>query len=242
MSKLDIIYEDEELIAINKSPGMLSIPDRYDPTIPNLQSMLKRIYHDIYVVHRLDKNTSGVILFAKNASAHKHLNQQFQDRETQKYYLAIVKGHPPMEEGTIETGIKKTSSGKAIIHDKGAHSITKYELIDKFKYHSLLQLELLTGRTHQARVHLQFMGCPLVVDPDYGGDEGFYLSSIKRNYHLGKHEEERPLVDRTPLHAAKLLIRHPKTEESLTLEADLPKDMNALLNQLQKWSSIKGSR
>lgn len=241
MSQLDIIFEDEDIIAINKEPGMLSIPDRYDPTIPNLQTSLNRIYHDIFVVHRLDKNTSGIIVFAKNAEAHRDLNLQFQERETRKFYYAVVKGHPPQDEGSIDTGIMKTSSGKVIIHDKGQESRTLFKTLEKYKYHSFLELELLTGRTHQARVHLEYLGCPLVVDPDYGGDEGFYLSSVKKHYNLGKHEEERPLVDRTPLHAARLLLHHPVSEEIVTLEADLPKDMNALLKQLRKWSSIEGS-
>lgn len=242
MSQLDIIYEDEDIIAINKEPGVLSIPDRYDPTVPNLYDMLVRIYHEIFIIHRLDKFTSGIICFAKNEDSHRHINIQFQERETKKYYFAIVKGQPPKEEGQIETGIKKLSNGRVVIHDKGLRSVTKYRLLEKFKFHCFLELELLTGRTHQARVHLEYLGCPLVVDPMYGGEEGFYLSSVKKHYNIGKYEEERPLVDRTPLHAARLVLRHPKSEEMLTLEAELPKDMNALLKQLRKWSQVERSQ
>lgn len=238
MSKLNLIYKDQDILVINKEAGMLSIPDRYDPLKPNLYSLLERKYGKVWTVHRLDKDTSGVILFALNEQAHRALSMDFEDRKVDKIYHAFVHGKPPLEEGKIEVDLTKRQDGKMLVSTRGKRSVSYFRIKESFQYHSLLELKLLTGRTHQARVHCQYLGCPLIVDSLYGGDEGFYVSSIKRNYSISKGKEERPLISRTPLHAARLSIQHPQRGEKHSFEAEWPKDLRALHNQLQKWSSV----
>ena len=238
MKKLDILYEDDELIVINKPANTLSIPDRYDPKKFNLRSFLENKYDSIFVVHRLDKDTSGVICFAKTEKSHKSLNMQFQTREVRKIYHLFCEGHPIKDDGLIDQPILKRSDGKGFIHKKGKPSQSRYKVLQKFRYHSMIEFELLSGRTHQARIHAAHIGCPLIVDPLYGNKEEFYLSEVKKKYRLAKHKEERPLLHRTPLHAFSLQFKHPTNNGTINISAKYPKDLRALQNQLAKWSSL----
>lgn len=238
MKKLDVLLEDDHLVVINKPAGLLTLPDRYRPDKPNLLHWLTKEFGQIWTVHRLDKETSGVICFAKNEQAHRVLSQHFEQRKVQKIYHLITQGRIHPEEGTIEKGIANhpTQSGRKIISNKGKPAITTYKALDRFKAFSYVEANILTGRTHQIRVHFQAIGFPLAIDPVYGGREAFYLSEIKgRNYHLGKDKEERPLMSRNTLHAQSLQIEHPQTGKPLLVEAPLPKDFRAMLKQLGKW-------
>lgn len=238
----EIIYEDDIIIVINKASQVLTIPDRHKPELVNLYNLLQAEYGDIFIVHRLDKDTSGVLVFAKTAAAHKHLNDQFVERRTIKKYLALVKGTPFQEEGRIEAALVShpSKSGLMMVANKGKASTTDYKIIEKFKHYSLLECSILTGRTHQIRVHLKHIGHSLVVDANYGGAEALYLSDFKkRKFNLGKFEEEQALLARVPLHAFQLTIEHPTKGEMMTFDAEMPKDMRAALNQLRKWDSLK---
>jgi RluA family pseudouridine synthase len=237
----EILFEDESLIAVNKAAQVLSIPDRHRPELTNIYALLLEKYGEIYIVHRIDKDTSGVLLFAKTAAAHKSLSEQFEDRTTVKLYKALVIGCPFEEEGRIEAGIAHhpTQLGLMCVSSKGKESITEYRVLEKFKNYSLLQCNILTGRTHQIRVHLKHIGHPLVVDFQYGGKESFFLSEFKkRKFNLGKWEEEVPMLSRVPLHAYSLTFNHPVSGEQMTLTAEMPKDMRAVLSQLAKWDKI----
>jgi len=234
----ELIYEDEDLVVVNKALKVLSIPDRYRPNLPNIYDLLKVKYGEIYVVHRLDKDTSGVICFARTAESHKLLNQQFQARETTKQYLALVKGLPFPEKGIVDAAIAAHpyKQGLMSIYAKGKPSITNYEVIEAFKQYSLVACSILTGRTHQIRVHLQYIGHPLAVDESYGGAKALYLSEIKRRkFNLSKGTDERPMLERVPLHAHVLILTHPKTHKKIEFKAEMPKDMRAIINQLRKW-------
>ncbi|MCP4443382.1 MAG: RluA family pseudouridine synthase [Aureispira sp.] len=235
----DILFEDDHILVVNKHYNFLTIPDRFRPDLPNLYNELEKKYGKIFVVHRLDKGTSGTICFAKTAEAHKHISQQFESRSTKKLYWAVVDGCPMEKEGRIEATIARhpTKAGIMTIHRKGKPSITDYKVLDTFKECSLVEASILTGRTHQIRIHLKHIGHPLVVDKDYGKRDKLFLSEIKkRKFNLGKYEEERPLLSRAALHAANLTIKHPSTGKKMTFEAPMPKDLKALLNQLSKWS------
>ncbi len=234
----DIIYEDNSLIVVNKPAGLLSIPDRYDINKPNLYHLLLADDEETRIVHRLDRETSGAIVFAKTEHAHRTLSLQFEERITEKLYLALVDGLPTPEEGSIERPIARHPSkpGRMIVTNKGKEAHTTYKVVESFKLFSLVEVNIHTGRTHQVRVHFQAIGHPLAVDPLYGKREGFLLSEVKRkSYRLGKFEEERPLMNRTTLHASQLTILHPETGEKQTFEAPLPKDFQAVIKQLQKW-------
>lgn len=234
-----IIWEDEHLLVADKPSGLLTIPDRYRTHLPNLYHMLQEQYGEMYIVHRLDKGTSGLVCFAKTAEAHRLLSLQFQERRPLKQYYALVNGVPYETEGTIEVGLVANKEGGMRVDNKrGKPSSTIYEVEEAFRQHALIKATILTGRTHQIRVHFKHIGHPLAVDPLYGGGEALFLSDIKRKrFNLKRQTEEHPLLQRVPLHAFHLELEHPITEEHLTVESPLPKDMRAVLNQLRKWST-----
>ena len=239
-TKIDILHEDEALIIVNKPPNLLTIPDRFDPAKPNLYHWLLGEYGDkVFVVHRIDQETSGAICFARTEEAHRHLSQQFEKRTVEKIYLTLVEGHPDPPEGEIDKpiGAHPARSGMMTVTRNGKPALTLYRTIETFKAFSLLEADIKTGRTHQIRVHFKFIGHPLMIDALYGKRDAFYLSEIKgRSYNLNKHKEERPLMSRTTLHAGKLTLEHPFSGERVAFEAPLHKDFNAVLNQLRKWN------
>ncbi len=234
-----IIFEDNDIIVLNKPAHYLTIPDRFVAERPNLTSFLKDRLDEVFIVHRLDKETSGVILFAKNAEAHRNLSMQFEARTVDKIYLALVEGSVHKEEGEINQPIANNmrDKGRMIIAKRGKPSLTLFKVIERFKNYTLVEANIKTGRTHQVRVHFEIIGYPLAVDSLYGRKDAFLLSEVKmKKYRRGKDAfEEKPLMSRTTLHAAKVTFRHPTTNESMTFEAELPKDFRAVLNQLRKW-------
>ncbi len=237
----DIIYEDDQLVIVSKPSGVLSIPDRHDPSKPNMQDMLMRKYGKIFTVHRIDRETSGIICFAKTAEAHALLSAMFQQREVEKTYLAIVSGNVQPDDGNIEAALAPDPlhSGQMKISPSGKKSHTTYKVIERFKNCCLVEAGILTGRMHQIRVHFKYIGHPCLVDKLYGTNEAIYIRDIKlKNLKVGKDldAEERPLVARTTLHAFRLKFIHPTTGKDMIFEAPLPKDMKALLNQLRKWA------
>lgn len=234
-----IIFEHSQYVVVSKAAGVLSVPERFSNEI-SLKRMLRDRYGEIYTVHRLDKGTSGLILYARNLDGHKDLNQMFEDRKVTKKYLAIVEGRMREKQGEINAPILKLpGENRVVIHKQGKDSLTSYEVISQFGSHALLSLNLHTGRTHQIRVHLQHLGNPLMVDPVYGRHEEFMVSSIKgRNkFHLEKGTVELPLLTRTPLHSEYLAFTDPFDQEERRFQAPLPKDMRATINQLTKWDT-----
>jgi len=194
----------------------------------------------IFVVHRLDQDTSGVVLFAKTASAHKHLSQQMEHREVEKIYFAIIAGEIK-EDGVVDLAIDtdRSKKGKVAIHSKGKESATEYQVVKQFKGYTFLKVIPRTGRTHQIRIHLQAIGHPLIIDPLYGNSEPIFLSNLKRNYRFKPDQEERPLIDRLTLHAAEIYFAHPVTGEKMRVSTEIPKDMRMLLNALVKYRAMR---
>jgi len=238
--KIHILFQDEYLLAVDKPAGVLTIPDRFDPEIPNLMDILTPRHGQLFTVHRLDKYTSGVNIFARNADVHRALSMAFEDRDVEKYYYALVDGSPSPESGRIEIPLAESTvtRGKMLVHPRGKMSVTEYKTIHTYRHFSLLYLRIYTGRMHQIRVHMQYLGNPLIVDALYGRREAFYLSEVKgKKFHLGKYQEEKPLLTRQPLHAAKLVFKHPVIGLRISVEAPMPKDMRAVIQQLEKWAS-----
>lgn len=234
--QFDLIHEDEHMVVINKPAGTLTLPDRHDEQIPSLRTMLEQHYGKIWVVHRLDKDTSGVIVFAKNETAHRYLSQLFESREVEKYYQGIVIGRPSQETGTINEPIAESTTrpGVMVINKRGKASVTDYQVLRQFRTHSLMEFRIHTGRTHQIRIHCKHIGHPLVCDELYGDGKPLLLSAIKKKFKLSKHEEEeRPLINRVALHAGRLSFKDMEGK-TLLLEAPLPKDLHAALKQLEK--------
>ena len=236
------MHEDAAVIVVNKEPDVLTIPDRFDPHKLNVAAGLRRAYPEMRIVHRLDRETSGILVFARSTDAHRALNQQFQDREADKFYLALCSGRPYPAEGLIDKPIGPDPRGGGrmrVDHHGGKPSATAYETLETYREHALIRLQLFTGRTHQVRVHMAALGHPLSVDPLYGGGEALYLSEIKRKgFNLKAEHRERPLLNRVSLHAYQLQFVHPATGEKVGFTADPPKDFRSAVRQLQKWSLV----
>jgi len=237
--QIEILYQDDDMLMVNKPAGVLVIPDRFNSDLPSLNRLLEsKIGQRIWVVHRLDRDTSGVMCFAKNEEMHRYLSQLFEAHDVGKFYAGIVMGRVIPEEGRIEAPIAEhpTQKGKMVTARKGKASVTDYKVVEQWALHSLVQFQIHTGRTHQIRVHMQSIGHPIVCDELYGDGKPFLLSTIKKKFKLSEKEEtERPLMSRLGLHAYRLMLHKPDGT-LLDVEAPLPKDLAACVNQLNKWS------
>jgi len=245
--RIEILYDDDQLVAVDKPPGLLVVPDRYDrgePTLVNemtvrLRSEGKLAGEDrLFVVHRIDRGTSGVVLFAKDKDTHKALSTMFADRQVSKTYQAIVNGELANDAGRIDLPIglhPGDRSRMTIRKRKGRESQTDFRVFERFVFYTYLELQPATGRQHQIRVHLQAIGHPVVGDDVYGDGKGILLSELKRSYRRKSDREENPLMGRLALHAAALEFTHPGTCQPVTVEADLPKDFTATLRNLRRF-------
>lgn len=237
--EIEIIYEDEDFIVLNKPAGVLTIPDRFSKSLPNLYGILTEKYGRIFVVHRLDKETSGVICFAKNEEAHSDLSEKFEEHDVNKVYLALITGHLRNKEGRIDIPLSenpKIPGTMRVDYDAGKRSITEYKVLEEFENYSLVEVKPLTGRMHQIRVHFKAIGHPLAIDSVYGNKNEIFLSEIKKKYKAKEDEPEKPLMSRLTLHALKLGFFHFRKKEYIEFEAKLPRDFESLLKQLRKYS------
>ncbi len=234
----EILYEDGMLVAVNKPSGLLVIPDRFRGDIPCLRSVLADRYGDIWVVHRLDRDTSGVVLFAKTADAHKILNDEFAEHRIRKTYIALLRGALEHRSGSIKRPLlpHPHTKGMMQVHPAGKFSETGYRVTGAFRDFTLVDALPVTGRQHQIRVHFAAIGHPLAIDPLYGNPEPIYLSGFKKSFQAAG-KEETPLIGRLTLHAHRIEFTHPSTTAAITIEAPLPKDFRAVVHQLEKWNS-----
>jgi RluA family pseudouridine synthase len=240
LPKYGVLYEDERIIAFDKTPGISVIPERYPGAI-SLKTLAEEKYGRLWTVHRIDKDTSGVILFARDAEAHKSLNDQFERHEPHKIYAAILEGeYQGEEEMRIDIPLAPDSGhpGRMRPNARGKESLTILRPREKFRGYTYVEAEPKTGRQHQIRVHCKAVGMPLAIDPLYGNRTQILLSELKRSYR-GYGRDEKPLIDRLTLHAERLTVVHPGTGEPITFEAPLPRDLRALLTQLRKTRGIK---
>lgn len=229
---LDIIYEDEHIIIINKPAGLVVHPGagNRDHTLVNAL-----LYHDpnlqhlprAGIIHRLDKDTTGLLICAKTLTAQTNLVRQMQAREIQRNYLSLVQGHL-ISGGKIETfyGRHPRNRLKMAVCTQGREAITMYSLRKQYHDFTLLDIQLMTGRTHQIRVHMAHINHPVVGDPLYGGRARFPSQATEELRELFSH------FSRQALHAAKLAFHHPQTDELLTFEAPIPDDFQSLLSAL----------
>jgi 23S rRNA pseudouridine1911/1915/1917 synthase len=234
---LDIVFEDDDIIVINKPCGMVTHPGAgnwtgtlanalldYDLNLSNLDRA--------GIVHRLDKNTSGLMVVAKNIKSQKFLVEQLQNHSVKREYSAIVYGNM-ISGGTIHEPIGRDPKDrvKQAVLLNGKEAITHYRVIDRFKSHTHVKAILETGRTHQIRVHLSHIGYSLIGDPMYGGRVRFPRKACQ------DLKDELTNFQRQALHSKKLTLTHPLTGKSMTWKADLPVDMQELLNTLKKYDS-----
>jgi len=222
---LDVIYEDQDIIVINKNFDRVvhPAPGHYDDTIVN--ALLAHVDNLSAIngvkrpgiVHRLDKDTSGILIAAKNDNAHKELAKQFKNRTVDKYYYALIEGNLAYKKGKIDAPIGRDPKNRkkmAVRKRRSKNAISRFKIIEEFKTHTLVEVKIETGRTHQIRVHFSYLGHPVVGDKKYGSKNTL---NAKRQL----------------LHARKLAVKHPSTGKKIVFEAELKEDFKEILNKLR---------
>jgi len=214
---MNSLHQDEHIIAINKPAGVSVLPEGWDPDVPYLRQLLEKQFQKIWIVHRLDKITSGVMVFARTTEAHRELNRQFERHEVEKVYQAIVEGGPPWDERTAHHMLQTNVGRKhrtVVVHKRGKNSETDFKVLKRGQNEALVEAYPKTGRTHQIRVHLSALGFPLLGDVLYGA-------------------AETDLITRPALHALSLTIRHPISGERMIFTAPPPDDFLHALERLK---------
>lgn len=223
---LDIIYEDEDVVVVNKARGMVVHPaaGNYSGTLVNALLYHCKNLSGINgvirpgIVHRLDKDTSGIMICAKNDAAHVSLSEQIQSKTAQRTYMAVVRGNIKSDSGVIETQIARDKNDRkkmAVVKEGGRDAVTEYEVLERFGKYTIVKCKLKTGRTHQIRVHMEYLGYPLVGDPKY--------SPMKTPFSINGQT----------LHSWTLTFTHPRTQEVMSFEAPLPEDMKKIVTRLR---------
>ncbi|MFN8153647.1 MAG: RluA family pseudouridine synthase [Bacteroidia bacterium] len=251
---LDIVYEDDDLFVINKPPGLVVHPayGHYRGTLVN--ALVHRMYPDLNgkpiasesvrpgLVHRIDKNTSGLIVLAKHEQALSHLAKQFFDRTIQRHYLALVWGDFSDHHGTITGHVGRSLQDRKVMDvfpdgSHGKHAVTHYEVLEQLGYVSLIRCKLETGRTHQIRVHMQYIRHPLFNDEVYGGNKILKGTVFSKYRQFVDNCFE--LMPRHALHAKSLGFRHPADGRAMYFESELPADFQAVLDKWRQYSTVK---
>ena len=223
---LDIIYEDEDVVVVNKARGMVVHPaaGNYSGTLVNALLYHCKNLSGINgvirpgIVHRLDKDTSGIMICAKNDAAHVSLSEQIQSKTAQRTYLAVVRGNIKTDSGVIETQIARDKDDRkkmAVVKEGGRNAVTEYDVVERFGKYTIVKCKLKTGRTHQIRVHMEYLGYPLVGDPKY--------SPMKTPFSINGQA----------LHSLTLAFDHPRTGERMEFEAKLPEDLHKVVTRLR---------
>jgi RluA family pseudouridine synthase len=234
-----VIYEDETLLAFDKPSGLLVAPDRWDKTRENLMALVHaRLGHGIANVHRLDADTSGVLLCARTKAALDALSGQFQAKTAEKTYQALVVGTAVPAAFTVELALRADEGRPGLmraVKKGGKPSATEFRVLERFRGFVWLECRPRTSRMHQIRVHLAAVGRPILNDPVYGDDTRLLLSELKRGY-KGR-AQERPLISRLALHAGELTVVHPVSRERITLRAPLPNEFTVALKYLRRFAA-----
>ena len=238
-----LLYADDDMIAVNKAAGLLVAADRWDIEAPRLDLLIQKelpqiapLCQRLYAVHRIDKDTSGILLYALNADAHRALNTAFQERKIKKTYRLLIHGRVQEEQFTVDLPLP--ADGDALhrtVVDKrrGKEAITHFTVLETFRQFSLLEARPITGRTHQIRAHLAAVGYPIVCDSLYGNGKPVFLSALKRPWH-GDLYTEQPLIKRLALHAYRIEGAHPRSGLPFAFTAEYAKDFKSTVNQLRK--------
>ncbi len=230
-----VIYQDDSIVVLNKRSGLLVAADRYDESAPRLDVAATAEFGRMFAVHRIDKDTSGCVIYARTVEAHRFLSMQFENREVEKTYHCLVHGSPLWSEQRVDARLLPDGDARhrtIIDRRNGKTAATEFRNMGKVGPYSWIEAKPLTGRTHQIRVHLASLGFSIVCDALYSGNQHpVRLSELKKKWN-GDESEERPLLSRLALHARSLSVTHPTTRERMTFTAPYSKDMEATRKQL----------
>lgn len=232
-----VVFEDDALLVFDKPSGLLVAPDRWDKARVNLMGLVHaKLGRNVANVHRLDADTSGLLLCAKTKPALDHLSGQFQSKTVAKVYHAIVVGTPAMDTYTVDFVLKEDEAAPGrmcVVKKHGKAAVTEFRVLERFGPFAFVECRPQTGRTHQIRVHLAASGTPILNDAFYGDDTRLLLSDLKRGY-KGR-ADEKPLIARLALHASELTVTHPVTRAPLTVRSPLPHEFEVALKYLRRF-------
>lgn len=225
-----ILHQDDDFIVINKPSGIATLEDRNDPQ--NILGLIREFEPGAQVGHRLDKDTSGVLVVARHPEAYRHLSIQFEHRLVTKTYHAVADGLHRFEQKEVDRAILIQKDGTVRLTPNGKPARTIFQTLETYRFHTLLECKPITGRMHQIRIHAAFLQAPLSGDTLYGG-KPIYLSQLKTGFKLKKEAEEEPLMKRMALHAYSIEFEHLNGTKA-DFVAPYPKDFRALATQLQR--------
>ncbi len=231
-----IIFENEDILVLNKPPFISTLDDRSGDTVTVIK-LLKDVFPDAQICHRLDKETSGALIVAKTPETYRFISMQFEHRQVNKVYHALIDGHHRFENLSVNLPILNLGKSNVKIDRKeGKNALTLFNSIRYYKHYTLVECRPITGRMHQIRIHLASQRASIAGDEMYGGKPVF-LSKIKRGYKLSKNEEEQPMMKRFALHAKELSFQLPDNT-GITVEAAYSKDYETLLKMLDKFDTL----
>jgi len=252
-----VLYEDEHLVVLNKPAGCTVVRERHSEACPFQNGVLEHVrrspayaaiaQRESYrprAVHRLDRDTTGAVIFVKSREAELHLSRQFRERTIKKEYLAVLHGELPADTGSVEAPVAahEHELERVFVDERhGKPAITPYEVVERFRGFTLVRALPQTGRRHQVRIHLSHIGYPIAADRVYGGGSAVLLSSFKRGYRAKRGEEETPLLARPALHASALAFFPVAAATPIRVEAPLARDFQVLIKMLRKYA-VGGAR
>lgn len=238
---IPVIWSDAALVVISKPAGVLALPDGYDSSLPHIKSILCPQFGSLWIVHRLDRDTSGVMVLARTATAHKELNTQFQERAVKKVYKALVIGNPEWDRKVIELPLKVNAGRRhrtVIDQEYGKPSVTSVTVDERYEDYCLVSAVPGTGRRHQIRAHLAKVGFPIACDSLYGGQKEILVGGDQTG-DQGGDGEEQVLLQRTALHASSIELVHPLDDLGQVFESPLPEDLEFVLELMR--GSVPGA-